>query len=306
VPSLEQVFTFVDLSSKSGHNLGKSYYPAKLRALRRFLIYKLFLIIDKSINLSSCRGISDFFNKTNHCNYVSLNWDIVLEQCLQRYLQKDFSYGVDETFVKISRGSAKPINISGNLSNASLKIAKVHGSANWAYCDNCRKIFCMKDTKITKVIQSGIYISDIKMFYPPHETDVGNKKLLKEKIRKNAKMKECPECNCALGSHIATFSYNKSFRTHAFSDSWKLAETILTGANKWMFIGYSLPEADFEFAHMLKYVQKKADVQKEIIVIVKDDSRAQNQYESLFGRNNVRLFNNGLEDFISNELNLLI
>jgi len=185
------------------------------------------------------------------------------------------------------------------------RIAKVHGSANWAYCNNCRKIFCMKDTKITKVIHSGIYVEDIKMFYPPHETDKGEKKILKDTIRDNAKMKECPKCGCSLDSHIATFSYNKSFRTHAFNDSWKLAESVLSEADRWIFIGYSLPDADFEFAHMLKYVQKRTESQKDIVVIVKDNDRAKVKYEGMFGKRNVHFFNNGLDDFVASELDIL-
>lgn len=50
LPTLEEIFTFIDISSGSGHNLGKNYPPAKLRAIRRFLIYKLFVILDKHIN----------------------------------------------------------------------------------------------------------------------------------------------------------------------------------------------------------------------------------------------------------------
>ena len=35
IPSLEDIFTFIDLSAASGHHLGISYTPQKLRALRR-------------------------------------------------------------------------------------------------------------------------------------------------------------------------------------------------------------------------------------------------------------------------------
>ena len=143
------------------------------------------------------------------------------------------------------------------------------------------------------------------MFYPPHETDKGEKKILKDTIRDNAKMKECPKCGCSLDSHIATFSYNKSFRTHAFNDSWKLAESVLSEADRWIFIGYSLPDADFEFAHMLKYVQKRTESQKDIVVIVKDNDRAKVKYEGMFGKRNVHFFNNGLDDFVASELDIL-
>jgi hypothetical protein len=40
------------------------------------------------------------------------------------------------------------------------------------------------------------------------------------------------------------FQFNKSFKTYAFSESWKLAEQILSEADRWLFIGYSMPDAD--------------------------------------------------------------
>jgi len=46
IPSLEDIFTFIDLSAGSGHHLGIKYTPKLLRALRRMLIYRTFQIID--------------------------------------------------------------------------------------------------------------------------------------------------------------------------------------------------------------------------------------------------------------------
>lgn len=305
IPSLEQVFTFIDLSLKSEHYLGQSYRPEMLKALRRFLTYKLFLIIDKSIDYSSHEFISRLFNALEDCDYISLNWDIVLEQCLKMYVHRDFSYGIDEVIVEMSSGRLKLYDNADHNFDSS-KIAKVHGSANWAYCGNCHKVFCMKDVKITKIIQSGIYVSDIKLFYDIHETDKDGKQDFKQKLRTEVSKKKCPICSRSLESHIANFSYNKTFSTHAFNDSWELAENILSEAGRWIFIGYSLPDADFIFTHMLKCVQKRTDAPKEIIAIVKEDNSAKAKYLSMFGKRNVHFFNNGLNDFIVNNLDTLI
>jgi hypothetical protein len=40
-----------------------------------------------------------------------------------------------------------------------------------------------------------------------------------------------------------------------FERSWLSAERLLRQAKKWVFIGYSLPAADYEFKHLLKRVQ---------------------------------------------------
>jgi hypothetical protein len=44
--SLEDIFTFIDLSAGSGHYLGIKYSPKLLRVLRRMLTYRTFQIID--------------------------------------------------------------------------------------------------------------------------------------------------------------------------------------------------------------------------------------------------------------------
>ncbi len=42
LPSLEDIFTCIDLSASTGHNLGFYYAPKHLRSLRRMLIYRTF------------------------------------------------------------------------------------------------------------------------------------------------------------------------------------------------------------------------------------------------------------------------
>jgi len=307
VPSLEQVFAFIDLSTNAGidtgQSLGSEYLPDKLNSLRRFLTYKLFLILDKNVEPSPCGFIRKFLEKLLGSNYVSLNWDIVLEKRLMEMGQR-FQYGVDETLVRTDTGIVTLTNKPPVAANSLTKIAKVYGSSNWAYCGNCHKIFCDMDEKITKNIQTDIFVRDIKKFYKPGETDEGPLASLKQELRKKANMKECPNCKYILGSHIARFSYSKTFRTHTFASSWKLAEDILADAERWVFVGYSIPKADYNFSHMLKCTQKRTDKPKDIVVIQKGEG-AKKEYISLFGKRNIRYFDCGLDAFTANHLDKL-
>lgn len=298
IPSLEQVFTFVDLSINSDHNLGKHYYATKLKGLRRFLIYKLFLIIDKTYEPKSF--LCDLLNFCSASDFVTLNWDITLENRLLE-MGVSFQYGIDEVAVNNSGNELEIVVRENNVAQKHFrKIAKIHGSSNWAYCYNCRKIFFMNYEKMSKTIHSGIYVEDIKRFYAPGTTDDEPIISLKKLIRKSAPNKKCPCCKSPLDSHIATFSYSKNFSTHAFDTSWKIARDILTDADRWLFIGYSLPEADYVFLHLLKCIQKQTDSGKKIIAVLKDDIQAQKKYELLFGKDNVDIHNDGIEDFTLN------
>ena len=46
-PALDDIMTCIDLSTNSGHHLGIGYPPARLRALRRFLVYRIYSILEE-------------------------------------------------------------------------------------------------------------------------------------------------------------------------------------------------------------------------------------------------------------------
>ena len=69
--------------------------------------------------------------------------------------------------------------------------------------------------------------------------------------------------------------------------SWLEAEKALRRAQRWVFIGYSLPAADFEFKYLLKRVQLAREEIPEIIVLTKTKkpkkSTTIQSYRKLFG-----------------------
>src|SRR6266700_5945534 len=44
-PELEDIFTCIDLSANSGHNLGPQFSPSELRTTRRALIYRIITML---------------------------------------------------------------------------------------------------------------------------------------------------------------------------------------------------------------------------------------------------------------------
>ena len=111
-----------------------------------------------------------------------------------------------------------------------------------------------------------------------------------------------PLCDNMVSTHIATFSYRKSFRTHAYPSIWHRAERILSEADRWVFIGYSLPKADYEIKHLLKVAQlsmthKRRNRELEIDVVVKGNS-AMGDYESFLGRGRFTFHSDGLAGYV--------
>jgi hypothetical protein len=292
IPSLEDIFTMIDLSANSGHNLGRKLNPKMLRAIRRILVYRVFQILNR--NFQQSLAIKNFLEPRLHqlredrIGFVVLNWDIVLERHLEIFPDIGIDYCVDAS------------TWDGGIDNSSLKakIAKVHGSSNWVYCDNCRSIFYDRYRKLSLEIKAGLGKADLRLF------NVAMKgQTYLENIEVNPTERECRNCECAVGPHIATFSFKKSFRTHAFANSWFAAEKILSAASKWIFIGYSLPAADYEFKHLLKichlrFAKGRTPV-KQIEVVLHDDKMAEKNYRSIFGNSDIVFFQKGLENYRS-------
>jgi hypothetical protein len=71
-----------------------------------------------------------------------------------------------------------------------------------------------------------------------------------------------------LTTRIATFSFLKALDFPMFERSWQSAERLLRNADKCVFIGHSLPSADYEFKHLLKRVQLSRGEPPEFVVII--------------------------------------
>ena len=83
------------------------------------------------------------------------------------------------------------------------------------------------------------------------------------------------------------------------SASWRTAERYLKGTADWVFIGYSMPAADFEFKHLLKRVQLTEGDRPDITVITggKDADATIDRYKKFFGdvKGKRFAFKNGLD-----------
>jgi hypothetical protein len=289
IPSLEDIFTFIDLSASNGHNLGIKYKPNRLRALRRMLIYRTFQIIDYRFKHSQDieRLLKHYNNSEN--SFVVMNWDIVLEKHL---LEIDSTRKIN--YLTPCRDWKN--NEKGNLEGG-IKICKMHGSSNWVYCDNCKTLFYLLDEKLSLHKKVGLIKAEFRLFDERFKD-----KYFDDAIGIGPNENHCKICNNSVSSHIATFSYRKSFRTAAYPAIWSEAENILANADKWVFIGYSLPEADFELKHLIKTAEmrlKHKNIIKEIEVVIYHDDSTKRKFEKFFSEENINIFENGLNEYVS-------
>ena len=291
IPELEDIFTCIDLSANSGHHLGIEHTPKVLRAIRRMTIHRIFSILDYRFDYSpEIERLLRFFTSSQMAppGFIVLNWDIVLEKHLAR-----LGLGVDYGCDTIDWATPSPIPHT-----APVPVCKMHGSSNWVYCENCKGLFYDLNEKLALRSKVGLIKHDFRLF-----DEKFSGKHFNRLLNLSPEGRRCHRCKNMVSSHIATFSYRKSFRTHAYPAIWHRAEDLLASADHWIFIGYSLPKADYELKSLLKTAQLRyrhlaARPSKSIDVVVKGDE-AKADYGAFFGRDSFEYFGHGLEEYVA-------
>ncbi|MCX8131729.1 MAG: hypothetical protein N3I35_16745 [Clostridia bacterium] len=285
-PNLDDIFTCIDISTNSGHHLGISYSPLTLRGIRRFLVYRVFSILENCFTPQKYIGsMIELLNKKSvKTRYIVLNWDNVLEKYL---LMNNGKTGIDycNGGINWEEGSYSP-------PEEAVKIMKLHGSCNWLYCDNCRTLYYDLLNKVGLIERAGFQKTDFSLLSYVHNA-YSKENAIKSRL--------CRLCNDPVSSHIATFSYRKSFRANSFPDIWNEAESSLCQSDRWIFIGYSLPDADYEFKHLLKIAELKLKHMRkeglEIDVVLLNSDKTIDKYKSFFGNKLHYICNGGIDEY---------
>jgi hypothetical protein len=156
-PHLEDVFTCVDLSANTGHHLGSGYSPSDLRAVRRALIVRIIRMLRhaytnaKDRNDEKWRTLEEFFGRVRarDCAFLCMNWDTVIDEGMYARRVKNIDYGCNAKLIRFDDDDE--IEFAEPNSGVPIQILKVHGSANWLYCDACRDVFWIEPGSTLRV-----------------------------------------------------------------------------------------------------------------------------------------------------------
>ncbi len=203
---------------------------------------------------------------------LSMNWDTVFESGISRCQDvRTIDYGCH---AKPYRFLRERLIKRPQVEDDPLYLLKPHGSTNWLYCDACRETIWVSPSETEKVAKTLFRRRDWA------QMDLGG-------VSRPATLSPaCPHCHAdSLGTRFATFSYRKALDFPMHAASWRTAESYLKKAVDWVFIGYSMPAADFEFKHLLKRVQLTEPVRPIITVITGGEGAdaTEVRYKKFFG-----------------------
>lgn len=262
-PTFEEALGIIELAIEKEETYGPNYSLEKLRKIRTALILSIGVAIEKcNLNRNNSYGIlvrklfhKGHFQKDEY-GFVSLNYDILLDKALMKILAHDIyvDYGIsfaneDQRFV--SDDFQKWISPTKDRGVAYYKL---HGSFNWLCCPTCNSIY-IKGSSKGNIFNTG-YLHD---------------------------MEHCVKDQSELYCIIEPPSFFKKYKNIYLQNIWEKSFDVLSGANKIIFIGFSMNEADIWFKYLLK---KCCFHKKKLFVIINPGSEeiVKPKYERLLGK----------------------
>jgi hypothetical protein len=220
---------------------------------------------------------------------VSLNWDILLDKALYNALThqdrrlKDGDYepiGVVDYCCYVSSVEAANRRIRAGLwtlgaGGYNVKLLKIHGSMNWLQCPTCQRLF----------------------------TDFSGKHVATNALRPL----ECRHClkhhgRVKLRSSLVMPTFLKDLNNFQIKLVWQNTAVEIMEASKLVFIGYSLPQADFEFRSLLSRM-KHRDAKIEVVLRDASKNPAARQYLQFFAGHDVTFPAGGAVGYVQQLVN---
>lgn len=270
---LEDLFTKLDkcVQTQSGW---KKYSLIQVIQIKQYIL-QLFIYYFGKKNAQFAvndyyKSFAQFITK-NDVSVVTTNWDTLCEQI---FISQKVRYNLClscDSYYKIKNKKTMR------------RIAKIHGSISWFSCSNCGSL-------IIKSVgtESDFLLSDRpKTCKPCHVTQ---------------------EDDFLFTPEIITPTMVKMFSKQMYNNIWQNAEYLLKDAREIIFVGYSMPLADFEFRYMLtKYISPASKIR---VVLHEGDKKKpgerrevpEDRYRSAFPKNDIEFFYEGFTSYFDERI----
>ena len=263
IPTFEEILSPIDICLQKQEQFSKKWDTKKLGELRDDLIYCICTILNEKLwtkNIHHKKLVNSIFsepNKWNKYSFISLNYDILLDNALLSLGYDEYSD--NDNYVDLDYG-VKFRNTGTTWREAKERktfLLKLHGSLNWLFCPTCNSI------KIT-----------------PKEKGV-------MKIFTNSEV--CERDRSHQKALIIPPTWQKVYDNPHLVSIWLNAEQELRKAKKVIFIGYSMPDADVHIKYLMKKALYTEKTKKPEIIVVDrarktEASEEYTRYKRLFGK----------------------
>lgn len=232
--------------------------------------------------LSSVRaGVA--YKRNDPVSVISTNWDILLDNSIYKSLQAHKRYdGVVDYCCYISSKDENDTTVTPGLEKLgqggfNVKLLKLHGSLNWLQCPRCARLYA-------------------KFFE-------------KEAMRNFESSTSCRHCDRNFpeetGKHLLSQNlimptYLKNLSNPQYRIIWQNAGIEISEADRIVFIGYSLPQADFEMRQLLSRMTRK-DAKIHVVDYLPEVNREslRGHWLKFFGSREISFSFDGAKSFVN-------
>lgn len=275
---LEDIFTPIDGCITNGMSYG-NYSSKELEELREQFNALMGEALEYSFkkNKANCDYVNEFANYINdlaksrtdddvdRVSIITTNWDIIFDQALKQSIEDSHpdKLSVVDYCCYVSSWMANDLSIKpGQLAvgngGYNIKLLKLHGSMNWFQCPLCQRMY--------------VRFGDLEMM----------KAAYCRHCKKNYKMQDSNSIK--LQSNLLLPTYLKNLSNIQIKVVWQNAAIELSEASKIVFIGYSLPDADFEIRQLFsRMIRPDAEIQVVIYPYGSHVEAEEERYKDFFG-----------------------
>lgn len=222
------------------------------------------------------------YRKEDPVSVISTNWDILLDNSIYQSLQSNAEYdGVVDYCCYISSKDENDTTVKPGLEKLgqggfNVKLLKLHGSLNWVQCPRCARMYArfnQKEAMLNFVFPTSCRHCDVNF---PEEKG-----------------------NHILSANLIMPTYLKDLSNPQYRIIWQNAGIEISEADEIVFIGYSLPHADFEMRQLLSRMTRKSakihvvDYKKE-----GDVAALKSHWSKFFGKREIKFSFDGAKSFI--------
>ncbi len=278
-PGLPLVMSLVDTAVGRREVFHPDWDPHRLEQVREAVELGIFDHLEEKLNQAQTTNhfslLQSIFPPPNEPCVISTNYDLLIDTALM-------FHSLDP---RISNGDGRLPNYHCNLQTDFYRtsprfgtLLKLHGSLN---CRTCHSLeFGASDSvKFLKILGSVVGQRSLKQSYTADGAD-------------------CQVCHTQtkLRPLLIAPSHLKDYRNPHVAQVWHEAERVLRGADRVIFIGYSLPEDDVEVIYLLKRGLARAGGQTPVsITVVESDPALTGIHDNPVGRRYRTLFGDSVD-----------
>ena len=231
------------------------------------------------------------YRKNDPVSVISTNWDVLLDYAIKNAIKE--RKAVVDYCCYISSLDKKDDTIKPGLEilgegGFNVKLLKLHGSLNWLQCPRCSRMYADFSNKIGR-----------------------GKEVDGESCRHCDKNFPEEKGNHTLAFNLIMPTFLKDLSNPQYKIIWQNAGIEISEAEEIVFIGYSLPSADFDMRQLLsRMVRKNAKIHVVDFCLEIDKrkekelrSEREKKWRRFFGEREVTFEFEGAKNYIKNLVN---